>query len=80
MVKEPAATPLSLRSRASAAVSARRRLASVAPAGRTASVPRLRAARDSQTAVPPSSRRQVSRVMNGPAPSARSSECPTRRD
>lgn len=66
--------PLSLRRRVSAAAPARRGLLS-----RTARVPRLRAARDSQTAVSPASRRQVSRVVNGPAPSARSSEFPTRR-
>ncbi|SED28166.1 hypothetical protein SAMN05428945_4428 [Streptomyces sp. 2224.1] len=68
---------LSLRSRTSAGASARRALVRVAPAGRTASVPRLRAARDSQMAVSPAARRQVSRVVNGPAPSARSSKWPT---
>ncbi|MGA8746730.1 MAG: hypothetical protein WB507_12850 [Solirubrobacterales bacterium] len=37
-----------------------------------ASVPRLRAAREDQTALPPCGRRQLTRVVNGPPPSASS--------
>jgi hypothetical protein len=72
MVNALAATQLSRRRRRAIALGTAAIPTAASRLARTAIAPRLRTALDSQVASPPAGNLQVSRLVNGPPPSARS--------